>query len=202
MHTCSKLLCALVAVLMLATASQVAAQTEAGTTSTSGKPFGVGDKVLAIGIGLGVSYDYIEGTARWPALIAIYDQGVTAEVGPGVIGLGGIVGYKLAHYDYGVGSLDARWTNLIVGARGSYHLPLGVGLEKLDVYGGTMLGLRFSRYHNEYLSLSGFRGNYNRVRLAAGLFAGARYDFTDALGAWTEIGYDVAIIKFGVHFNL
>lgn len=201
MNTCYKFLVAFCIALLLGAIPQAQAQIDARGPSSDGSAFGVGDRTLAIGLGLGLTYDYISGTSIPPTFVAIYDQGYKDDVGPGVIGLGGILGYKSARYDYGKGGLDARWTNLLIGARGSYHLPLGEGLEKVDLYGGIMLGLRFSHYRNEYLALVGVDDDYSHVRLASGLAVGARYNITESVGAWVELGYDVALLKFGLHVN-
>ncbi len=196
MHTILKTFRFGMTALLLGVTLTASAQTKENTR-TSAASFGVGDKTFAVGFGLGLGYGYLPGTSVSPSLVAIYDQGIKEGIGPGVIGLGGIVGYKSARYDYGT-SDRARWTNVIVAARGTYHVPLGDGLENLDVYGGLMAGLRFFRYSDEYL-YGGYDANY--VRLASGLFAGARYNFTQSLGAWAEIGYDVALIKAGLHVN-
>lgn len=201
MNTCCKSLRALCIAILLAAGLPAHAQSDVTSTSFNGSAFSVGDRTLATGLGLGLTYDYISGTSIPPTFVVIYDQGYKAGIGPGVIGLGGIIGYKSAYYNYGNSGLDARWTNLLIGARGSYHLPLGEGLEKVDLYGAVMLGLRFSRYCNEYLTLAGDDDEYSHVRLASGLAVGARYHITASVGAWVELGYDVALLKFGVHIN-
>ena len=173
--------------------------------------FGAGDQTMALGFGLGIRYGYPANSSIAPAVAFIYDVGVAEGVGPGTIGIGGIVGFKTASYAqrnlFTGEEFSARWNNFLIGARGSYHFALGEGFENLDLYGGIMAGLRFQRFRNRTVSggnLATILTEYSRreTRSIVGFFGGGRYDFTPEVGAWLEIGYDVSLIKAGIHVNL
>src|SRR4051812_48627846 len=76
----------------------IAASVHPQTTSAQGA-FQYGDNILAAGIGFGNSYAYNYGS-QTPALSIQYEHGQWAVDGPGVISLGGYLGYKSFSYDY------------------------------------------------------------------------------------------------------
>ena len=173
--------------------------------------FRAGDQTLAVGFGLGVGYGYPKNTVKAPAFAFIYDVGVSNELGPGTLAVGGIVGYKTARFertDWLSGQdFSASWRNLIIAARGSYHIALAEGFENLDLYSGISAGLRLQNHRTRAVfgAAPGFAvQEYDRkdVRPIVGFFGGARYNFTPQIGAWLEVGYDVSLIKGGIHFNL
>ena len=47
------------------------------------------------------------------------ERGIVDNIGPGVISVGGLVGYK--SYSWKSGTYKASWKNFIVAARGAYH---------------------------------------------------------------------------------
>jgi len=83
---------------------------------------------------------------------------------------------------------EFTYTQFAVGARGMYHFNF---LEKMDVYGGLTLGYVFADTNAKYT------GNWsgtipqpaNISYVLWGLNVGARYFFTDSLGAYAELGY-------------
>ena len=90
--------------------------------STAAEPaFDQGSNTIALGVGFGLGYGYYSGATTSPALTFSYDHGFFPEVGPGTIGIGGIIAYKSASYDYGYKGYKAKWTNTIVAVRGTYH---------------------------------------------------------------------------------
>lgn len=84
---------------------------------------------------------------------------------------------------------DLVWRNIGFGVRGHYHFNF---LENLDTYAGLSLG-----YVLQSLSYTGGGGNgdlgaygYNGANFFLwGGNIGARYFFTDLLGAYLELGY-------------
>lgn len=180
----------------------------AGNTAKA-QAFDVGTKHFNIGIGLGgyYSYAYVSGSnySHLPTIFLSYDQGLIADVGPGIIGIGGFLGYSSAHadYDYVGYSWSYDWTNFVIGARGTYHYPLDN--EKLDVYGGLSLGLWAQTYKytdtdpywNGALDVSD-----TYMNLYYALSVGAKYMFSPKLGAFAELGYDIAYLKLGLTLNL
>lgn len=174
------------------------------TTFASGgnAPFSKGTKVLGISAGLGIDYDYYGGYYQTPAIAVTYDQGIIDNVGPGTIGLGGIVGMKLAQYNYGNG-YKANWANYIVAARGTYHLTLLKNkIPKLDPYGGVTAGLRITEYKDTYYEhFGGNPHSYNSAYPVLGLFVGAGYKFNNHFGAFTELGYDISFWRIGLNMR-
>jgi hypothetical protein len=173
----------------------------------AGKLFSEGTKALNIGLGFGLNYGYYGNPNAVPALVIIYDQGVKDGIGPGTISVGGILGYKRFTYKYppyynnGNKKYKASWTNVVVGARGAYHLPLDV--DKLDTYAGLMLGVRIQSWDDNWYEDNGYpEPDYSSAYLTSGIFIGARYMFTDKIGAFAEVGYDISILKLGVSINL
>jgi hypothetical protein len=102
------------------------------TISSQAQVFNKGDKALNVGIGLGSTYGYLSYGTSVPPLSASFEVGITDKIGIGRFGVGGI----LAYTKYGDASFSV--SNIIIGARGLYHFDLDV--EKLDLYGGIMLG--------------------------------------------------------------
>lgn len=153
------------------------------------------------GIGLGVGYGYGFGGAlkASPAVSLSLEKGIIEGVGPGVIGVGGLVGYKGYHYDYAGTDYKAKWNNIIVLVRGTYHYDL-LQNNKLDTYAGVSLGVRVERYKNTYSDVLGgnYDSSYGGATAEGGIFLGARYFLTDNLGAFAEAGYDMSYLKLGL----
>ena len=121
-------------------------------------------------------------------------------IGPGVIGIGGLLGYKSYHYDYAGTSDKARWTSIIVLARGTYHYDL-LEVSKLDTYAGVSLGFRIESFNNpqdDEALKQRYNESYGGVRFERGIFLGARYFVTDGIGAFAEAGYDMTYLKLGL----
>lgn len=191
--------------MMLIACSSVMAQKKADVKtkksfSSVNAPFVKGSNMLGLGIGFGGAYGYGFGASYSPAIAVVYDHGIINNVGPGTIGIGGIIGYKTARADYGyfLGNYKFRWTNIIVAARGTYHLTLLADkAPKFDPYGGVMAGLRIETFNDD-----GYGGPFDDdggVYPAVGLFIGAKYNFSPHFGAFSELGYDVTLFKIGVH---
>ncbi|HRH65963.1 MAG TPA: hypothetical protein PLU53_06680 [Bacteroidia bacterium] len=180
------------------------------TTVFGNEPaFDKGSKTIGLSVGFGVSYSYYGSYSSSPALALTYDHGIVGEVGPGTIGIGGIVGYKSASYKYGYGDYKATWTNIIVGVRGTYHLTiLKDKNNKFDPYAGVTVGLRFNSYkdtyYDYYYATYGYHYssyNYSSTSIVSGLFIGAKYNFSPNIGAFAEVGYDISLARIGINFN-
>ncbi len=172
--------------------------------------FDKGDNTIGLSIGLGVNYAYYNNAVNLPAFTLLYDHGTFGEVGPGTIGIGGIVGLKTSTYTYpaSYGDYKATWTNYIIAARGTYHLTiLKDKNNKFDPYAGIVLGVRINKYtdtYNDYYYSTYNRYYYtNRASASAvkGVFIGAKYNFAKFFGAFAELGYDISIIRVGLNFN-
>jgi len=191
---------ALVGIALLGASSKMNAQV-----------FDVGTKHLNIGIGFGgtyFGYVYTGGSdySQIPTIFISYDQGTDWELGPGIIGIGGFLGYSSAkaEYNYGSGYMYSwSWTNMVVGGRATYHFPIDA--DKLDLYGGLSLGLWIQSY--EYKDTDPFwNGSLDLKETYTNLYyagcVGARFMFSDSFGAFAELGWDIALLKAGVTIGL
>lgn len=175
--------------------------TMATTTKAQGgdPPFVKGSNTIGLSIGFGDYYDYGSVYGGWTVLPSInlhYDHGTIAEVGPGTIGIGGIIGIKNRYYKYGNGD---KYTDnsIIVGVRGTYHLTLLADKNnKFDPYGGVLLGARIRTRNDHY-----YDDKRNNVYPTTGLFVGAKYNFVENFGAFAELGYDISFFKVGINLN-
>jgi hypothetical protein len=168
--------------------------------------FEIGSKNLNLGIGFGgyLSYSSAGDFSSSPTLFAAYDQGIIDNIGPGTIGIGGFAAFKTANYnyDYFGGYRDTgRWTNFVVGARGTYHYPLDV--DKLDVYGVFNLGLVLEsfKYTSTYPGIVASNYDYNDSFLYYAVNAGATYQVSPKFGVFAEVGYDIAWLKAGINLK-
>ncbi len=143
--------------------------------------------------------------SRTPLINLSVEHGIIDNVGPGVISVGGIVGFRRASYTYkeffGEGY---KWsaTDVFVGVRGIYHYQLSSN-PKLDTYGGLTVGVRISKYsykwdesYPDFLRSSSDSDTYTNA--ISGLFVGARYNFAENIGVFGEFGYDIALLKVGL----
>ncbi len=177
-------------------------------------PFVKGSNTIGISIGAGVDYGY--GThfgghySNHPAIAFSYDHGLINDVGPGTIGIGGVIGFKSASYKYNYyysanginGNYKDTYTNFIIGVRGTYHLTLLKDKNnKFDPYGGVTLGFRIFDHHYDNPYYNSSLDNYNSVYPIAGLFVGAKYNFVPNFGAFAELGYDISLVRVGINFN-
>jgi hypothetical protein len=166
--------------------------------------FEAGTNVISAGLGLGSSLGsgYTYGSQS-PGISASYERGIW-EAGPGVISLGGYIGYKSFKYGYSDAGYvySEKWNYTIIGARGAYHFT-GLNVENLDLYAGVMIAydnLSFSYSDNAGNSGTGNIGSYNSG-LGASVFAGARYYFAGNLAVYGELGYGVSILGIGLSYK-
>ncbi|MBL7952534.1 MAG: hypothetical protein JNM62_12540 [Flavobacteriales bacterium] len=177
---------------------------------TATAQFEVGDKVLGLSVGIGGNYSAGSAySSQTPALGLTYEQGVS-DLGPGVLGIGGYVGYKSlsAQTDYVFGatrySYDWTWNYLILGVRGAWHYNDWHSNDKLDTYGGVMLSYNSVTFKDN----TNYPANYPKYTYssASGVgftgFLGARYWFSEQFGAQAELGYGIAVLNLGVSYRL
>jgi hypothetical protein len=164
-----------------------------------------GIQVINAGIGVGYGIRYSTGSSITPLMSVSYEQGYR-QVGPGTLGLGGIVSYQSASYrtENINGTADQRWSATYLGFRATWHPDILVSGE-YDVYGGLQLG--YTAYSYKYsgtgLYAPGLRPIENNLssHIGLGLVVGGRYYFTPNIGAFAELGYDLAYVKIGAAFN-
>ncbi|KAA9325548.1 hypothetical protein F0P96_19650 [Hymenobacter busanensis] len=180
-------------------AAQPAAKAAPKSSSSSMETFTKGSTAVNLGVGVGLGYGYGFGTIKaTPAMSLSVERGFIDGVGPGTIGIGGLVGYKGYHYDYS-GGYKASWSNILVSARGTYHYNI-LENPKLDTYAGLSVGVRVESYKNTYFdNTPGYDGyKSSSSYITSGLFIGGRYFFTDNIGAFAELGYDMNYLKLGL----
>lgn len=169
----------------------------AAAASSSG-PFEVGTNAVNLGIGIGSRYNYGTGffggnSSVSPAVSLSYERGIM-PLGPGVLGVGGIVAYQGASYDLGGGD-KWKYTDIVVMVRGTFHYPVS---DKFDAYGGLGIGVRHARSSFEGSSFYSAIGSASGTDVTSGLFVGGRYFFTESIGAFAELGYDQTYLKLGL----
>lgn len=152
--------------------------------------YSIGTNVASVGVGLGSSIAGYSYGSQSPAISLQYERGLW-EVGPGVISLGGYLGFKT--YKYSGSGYSYKWSYTIIGVRGAYHLTQ-INVKNLDLYGGVMLA-----YNNLH-----FTDNQGNSTVSYGsttgfsIFLGGRYYFTQNIGAFLELGYGVAYANLGL----
>ncbi len=170
--------------------------------------FEQGTNVLGVGVGIGGGYGIGftgAGVSQTPALGIHFDHGM-GELGPGVWGLGGAIGYKSLHYKQNIPywnnyAYDYSWTYLTIGVRGTWHYNEWHGVDKLDTYGGLMLAYRSATYKDKTVYPDGWIGSkYSWSGSGVGFsgILGARYYFTDNIGAFLEAGFGYAVLQVGI----
>ncbi len=159
--------------------------------------FVVGDKVVNIGIGLGstlYSGSYYKSSV--PPISISFEKGIIDGVlDKGVIGIGGYLGYSSYKYEYyGWGW---KYSNLILGARGSFHYPL---VDKLDTYAGILLGYNIAT-SKEFGTTVGI-DPYSGGGLVLSGYVGGRYYFNEKFAAMAELGYGISYLNLGIAIKL
>lgn len=160
---------------------------------SNAQPFEVGTNVVNAGFGLGWSHGYLySAKSSFPALNLSYERGFKEISDIGVLGLGGMVGFKRTTYNY-----FGKWsyTDFFLAARGALHMDL-FNNEKLDTYGGLVLGFGIQSTNIDELY-----GRSSGSYLVFGPFAGVRYYFTNNFGVFGEVGYGTSILALGVSFK-
>src|SRR5690606_35765281 len=190
--------------------SMIAALATVLFTHQAQAQFEIGDNVAGISVGIGGHYRaYTSYSSQSPALGLYYEKGVT-DLGAGVLGVGGFIGYKTLTYNsraswvLGPGfEYDWRWTYLIIGVRGAWHYNEWHGLAELDTYGGLMLSYNSVSWKDDTRYPQGFVSTYSASSGGIGLtgFIGARYYFTPQFGAQLELGYGISVLSLGIVYK-
>jgi hypothetical protein len=165
--------------------------------------FKKGDLDINAGIGLGYTYGFYSGASSWPLLYVSGEKGVTDIENIGTVSVGALIAFKhISVSGYGTDE-NWSWNDLYVGGRGALHFS-GLKVDKLDVYGGASLGLRFYSYPTAVYN-GGFDftiENKTHTALFFGLFGGGKYYVTDKIALFGELGWDVAWLKLGVTIKI
>jgi hypothetical protein len=154
-----------------------------------------GDQVINLGIGLG-GFAGVYGSGGI-AITGGYEYGIHEN-----ISLGGVVGYSSSSQDV-YGDYGWKYTYILIGARGAYHLDL-LHKKDIDTYGGVLLGYNIvsSSAKGALPSLYGY-GSYSASAsyLAIGVFIGGRYYFSPNWAVQAELGYGLGILNVGIAYK-
>jgi hypothetical protein len=154
------------------------------------------DKVVNIGIGLGSAlYSGVYFKSTVPPVSLSFEKGIIDNVlEKGVIGLGGYIGYTA--YKYEVSSWGWKYTNIIIGPRGSLHYPL---VDKLDTYVGLLVGYNIATV-KEFGTVTGIHPSSGGLVWSG--YIGGRYYFTDKIAGMLELGSGISYLTLGVAIKL
>lgn len=158
------------------------------------KQFKEGQSDLNVGIGF-VAFG-LQGDVSVPPVSVSYEYGVNDKIGVGIY-----AGYTASTFDYASFGFtgDAPtidFTYLMIAARGSYHFKL---IDNFDTYVGLMVGYNAATIDfNADDFPAEFEPAFDVGGVLYGFHAGARYHFTDNLGAFLEIGYGVSAVNLGL----
>lgn len=164
--------------------------------------FNLGDKIVNIGVGIGSLYGGgLYGSTTVPPISVSFEKAFKDEIlEKGVIGIGGYVGYTAYKWHYVFSTYDYGWkyTNIVIGARGSFHYPV---LDNLDTYAGVLLG-----YNIVTSKAFGTAGTYDyspdKGSIAFAGYVGGRYYFSEKFAAFAELGYGIAYLTLGLGIRL
>ena len=183
---------------------QVAGIYAQGEQEQSLSAFKKGSETIGATAGWGVRYNnYLTNAKSLPTIAFISDRSSIEDVGPGTIGFGGYLGFKMAHYNYDNAVGDyAYWFNFLFGLRTTYHITALKHINNhFDPYLGVMVGARYSTYENTFTDIQAFDNNYSGFKFLGGVFAGAKYNFTRGFGMFAEFGFDASNFRIGINFN-
>jgi hypothetical protein len=134
------------------------------------------------------------GSVSIPPLVATAD--IPVFLGGLPLSFGGMVGFTQSKWTYW-GNDYLAYNVLVFGGRGNYHFNFEV--DKLDAYAGLTLGWEIGTWSSSNSADDywlKYYGNYSGFHF--GFHAGARYFFTNTIGAFAEAGYGLTYIKAGL----
>ena len=184
----------------LFTAFSIAVILCASLLKTSAQDFKTGDNVLSLGLGLGSAIGSSGYSSQSPGISLQYEHGQWDVGGPGVISLGGYLGFKSFKYEYPP-FYSEKWNYTVIGIRSAYHFSM-VEVDHLDLYGGLMLSyniLSTSRTVNDPLYNNFAETSASGLWLS--LYFGGRYYFSDNVGAFLELGYGISYLSIGGQYK-
>jgi len=175
----------------------------------------VGTNFLSLGIGPSTSYNNYTAIGM-PAVRVSFDHGLK-KIGPGVLTLGGALGFFNEHYNSTVGWWDnsgyhtqpyrANWSYFVVDFRvGYYYNFKDLGIPDLNAYAGIGSGLRYQIFSDNYVgngtASSRPVNDESQAQFQFAIYGGANYFVTKRIAFFTEFGYDISWFTAGVTFQL
>ena len=158
--------------------------------------FSLGNNVASVGIGLGSSLGVLGGSTSTPGISLQYERGMWDVGGPGVISLGGFIGFKSYKYN---NVYQRKWNYTIIGLRSAYHYN-GIESSDFDVYGGAMLSYNSLNY-SDNLPLNNIAYEPFDSYISLTLYVGGRYYFAPNVAAFAELGYGISYLNIGAAFK-
>ncbi len=178
--------------------------------SNGEKCFNETSHLVSVGIGLGRNYYISLSGTSWksPNFSLTYEFPWPKRIGPGYLGVGGYLGYQTEHDRSYYGSsyyYQHDWNYYTIAGRGTYHWDV-LNSEKAEVYGGSLIGLRFQTYHyvtnNMGSGADVYRYNEKDIPYPVfSLFAGARWYFTKNIAVYGEVSHRVSYIAGGLTYK-
>ncbi len=163
--------------------------------------FEKGTTALNVGLGLGGILDdyYFYGNSS-PMFNASIEHGLWDMAGPGVISLGGFLGFQTHRDDdyYSYYSSE-RWRHTVIGVRGNYHYNGFTNIPQLDLYAGSMIAYNAVSY--TYTDSQGRKTKGSSKYRSGGVrftaYAGGRWFFNEKFAGFVELGYGITALNFG-----
>ena len=169
------------------------------STSAQESVFGKNDNVVNLGVSFGGNlYSGYSGISRIPTISLSFERCIIDNLfnDKSAIGVGGLVSYTTAKYDYAGYDYGWRSTDILLGGRGAFHYAF---VNKLDTYAGFMLGYNISSW--KWHGLGYTETDSGSGGLYYSFFAGARYYFTPSIAAFAEAGYGYSLLTAGLTFK-
>jgi hypothetical protein len=161
---------------------------------------------IAVNAGIGVisTIRYYPGVSvsRTPVFAFSGEYGIM-KLGPGVIGGGIAFGFQTASYtqDYFSYFYKYKWSTTMFGLRGTYHPDFLKG-KKYELYGIVQLSITHYGYsfttNDPFLNSYQYGDHSLSTSFHPYLMIGAKYYFTKNFGVYSELGYDISLIKIGI----
>ena len=171
--------------------------------------FKEGTSAINLGVGVVNTLSYNNGLvggyygaspAFTPAFTASYEYGIK-HVGIGIIGAGLEFGFQGTHYNYAGTPYREKWTTLAFSPRATYHFDF-LNKKKMDIYAIVQLNIYANSYsdNSPYYNNNGTISTYSShsVGVRPGVMVAIRYFFTPNFGVFSELGYDICVIKGGI----
>lgn len=163
------------------------------TAQLAAQDMEAGAKYAQAGIGLGGWASY---TSQTPIFSLSYMQGIKDDFLNGKLAVGGTIGYKSASYTNGY-NYEWNWTYTFLSGRATWH-PDFINSEKFDAYAGLGLGYLIVNVKTNGEHLNEDVGASTVVLTG---IIGARYSFTEHLGAYAEIGNNLGYLTLGASYR-
>jgi hypothetical protein len=154
---------------------------------------------LSFGIGFGTHWKYPWAYTTFPLINASIDHGLREDIGPGVIGVGGYLGYERFRDEFVGGQYGYNYASVIIMGRATYHYQF---IENFDTYAGLGLGIRYVHASPFGILPVNMVNPDEGVRPSASLFIGGRYFFSETVAAFAEASLGVSYLTLGVTFRL